>query len=370
MNLQRILLTAHKSVLETLREPGLLLFTLLLPAFFMLINYVGYGTSPRENSFPIWVTGTGPNAEALLARLSAEQYANGRPVFAIKPVDATLDVDTALRDGTTLALLTLSSAPDGSLAYTVRGNALSMGFTRASTQLDAVLTEWQNQAQGKPAYARLVERPLGLARPLNDFDAYAPGMMVFAILLLIPQTATLLGREMREGTLNRLALTRLSTLELFGGITLAQMFFAALQVALMFATALALGFHNRGSLGLAVIIGLALAFGAVGMGLGMACFIRNDSDALNTGSSVSMVQVFLSGAFFAFPAPTLFTLAGHTIGLFDILPATHAMLALQQVLVGGADLAQVGFRLAATLILGLIYFAAGALLFRSRMARR
>ena len=45
------------------------------------------------------------------------------------------------------------------------------------------------------------------------------------------------------------------------------MIVALVQVAVMFAAALALGFHNRGSLLLALLIGLALAFGSVGMGL-------------------------------------------------------------------------------------------------------
>ena len=114
---------------------------------------------------------------------------------------------------------------------------------------------------------------------------------------------------------------------------------------------------------------MVFAFGSVGMGLVVACLVRSDTDALNTGSAVSMIQVFLSGAFFAMAAPALFTLSGHIIGLFDFIPATHAMLALQQVLVSGAGLEQVAFRLAAAALLSVFYFVSGVLIF-SAVQRR
>ncbi len=79
-----------------------------------------------------------------------------------------------------------------------------------------------------------------------------------------------------------------------------------------------------------------------------------------------MLQVFLSGAFYQLPPMTVFTLAGHQIDLFDVFPATHGFSALQQVLTYGANLKEVGFRLGATLILSMIYFAVGVLIFQRR----
>ena len=76
-----------------------------------------------------------------------------------------------------------------------------------------------------------------------------------------------------------------------------------------------------------------------GQGLVVACFVENDSQAANVGSTVSMLQVFLSGAFYQLSPLTMFVVAGHQIDLFDIFPATHGLLALQQVLVYGAGLA-------------------------------
>jgi ABC-type Na+ efflux pump permease subunit len=124
-----------------------------------------------------------------------------------------------------------------------------------------------------------------------------------------------------------------------------------------------LGYNNHGSLILAVFVGLAISLSAVGMGLIVACFIENDSQAVNFGSTVTMVQVFVSGAFFPLPPMTVTTLFGHPIGFFDIFPATHGMLALQQVLNDGVGLGGIGFRLAAIVLLSGLTFAAGVVTF-------
>jgi ABC-2 type transport system permease protein len=245
-----------------------------------------------------------------------------------------------------------------------------MRFITASTLLGNFLSPQLDALVGLPKALRFVEQPLDTVAPVNEFDAYTPGMIVFAILLLIPQTAMVLARELRWGTLQRLRLTLVRARDLWVGVSLAEMVLALGQVVLMFAAALALGFHNRGSLLNAVVVGLGLSFSAIGFGLMVACFSDNDSDALNIGSTVTMLQVFMSGAFFALPPLTVFTLAGHEIGLFDFLPATHGILALQQVLVGGAGLEEIWFRMVAMVGLSLVYFAAGVVIFAQMQMRQ
>jgi ABC-2 type transport system permease protein len=83
-----------------------------------------------------------------------------------------------------------------------------------------------------------------------------------------------------------------------------------------------------------------------------------------------MVLVFLCGVFFTMPPFTLFAVAGHEIGVFDFLPATHGMLVLQQVLIGGTGLREIGFRLVVMAALSIIYFVAGIVVFGRRQVRQ
>jgi ABC-2 type transport system permease protein len=174
----------------------------------------------------------------------------------------------------------------------------------------------------------------------------------------------------RWGTLRRLRLSALRAWELLTGLCLAQLVVAVLLVVVMFACAALLGFHNRGSLWLAIGICLLVSFSAVGFGLIVACFSNNDGDALNLGAMVTMFQVFLCGAFFGLPPLTVFSVAGYEIGAFDFIPATHGLLALQQVLISGASLGQVAFRLWLTLGLSVFYFGLGVVIFSWLQMRR
>lgn len=356
----RALLVARKSLLEMLREWQLLLLVVLAPLAFLWITAFGY-SAPLLVTHPVLLMNPDSQGAPLIEELEAQRYADGRPIFDITQT-ADLDAaDVALREQTATALVTIS-AKDSTV--TIRGDALYMRFYRASTILESVVSRYADRVAGRPEIVQIVEEPLGTASPESEFDVYAPGMMVFALLLIIPQTAMLVAREIRWGTLRRLRLTRLRAWDLLAGVSLAQMIVAVAQVLIVFVSALLMGFHNQGSLWLAVVVGLAVSFSAVGLGLIVACFMENDSQAINVGSTVTMIQVFLSGSFYQLPPMTVFTLAGHQIDLFDVFPATHGFLALQQVLCYGAGLQEASFRLGATLVLSVLYFGVGVTVFQ------
>ncbi|MBN1659719.1 MAG: ABC transporter permease [Anaerolineae bacterium] len=354
----KALVVAHKTLVEIAREPQMFGLVVLLPLLFLVITATTY-TGSLLVTYQVAVTGAAPD-DPLLQKVAALHYSDGRPVFALVLMDDRAAADSALKEQEVTALLVF--APDGG-GVTLVGDALYGRFYRASTILSNLIVRHAAEAAGRVEPVRIVEEPLVAAGPETEFDLYAPGMMIFAWLMIIPQTAMLVAREVRWHTLRRLRLTRLSAWHFLGGISVSQMVVAVVQVAAVFAAALALGFHNRGSLPLAVAIGLAISFSAVGLGLITAAFSENDSQAANIGSTFAMLQVFLSGAFYQMPALTLFQVAGHRIGLFDVFPATHGFMALQQVLCYGCGLEQVGFRLAAAAVLSALYFVAGVAVF-------
>ncbi len=361
----KALVVARKSLLEMLRELQLLGLIVLFPLIFLVITAVSYN-DPFLVTHPVWVISPDPDNAELVAALESEQYANGQPIFDVTLITDRTEAEEPLKEQTLAALVIIESDGDGALSVTLRGDALYMPFYKAGTIMGRVIQEYADNAAGLPRIVRIVEEPLGAASPQNWFDWYVPGNMIFALILIVPQTAMLVAREIRWNTLRRLRITRLRAWELLAGISLAQMVVAVFQVVIMFACAVALGFRSPGSLLLAIVVGLAVCFSAVGQGLIVACFVENDSQAANLGATVGMFQVFLSGAMYPLPSLTMFTLAGREIGLFDILPASHGFLALQQVLNYGAGLREISFRLGATLLLSLFYFAVGVVIFQRR----
>jgi ABC-2 type transport system permease protein len=199
---------------------------------------------------------------------------------------------------------------------------------------------------------------------MSDFDFGVVGLVVFGIMFVIITTSTVMVRENVAGTLLRLRLTRAGAADLLLGVTLAQMVAAAVQMPITFGAALAMGFRNNGSLLLAIGIGLLLNLSAVGLGLIVAAFARNDGDAVNIGSAVMVPMVFLTDAMYPMPAAPLFTIAGRTIEAYDLLPASHAAVAMRRVLIFGDGLANVAFELVAMTVLSLLLLGLGIVLYR------
>ena len=361
-----ILVIAAKTVREILREPPLAAMLVVAPLLFLGVLRLGYG-APRTPTHPVAVFDPDGAAADLLAELEATRHQDGRPVFDLRPVTDPEQAEEQLVDRDVDALLIVS---DDSPSFTLRGEASDLHFVAASKLLRRAIHQHADRVAGRPRVTQLRQQALTRAEPDTLFDVHAPGMLVFAILLLIPQTAFYVSREIRRGTLRRLRLTRMRGGHLLAGVTLAQLGIAAIQVPLVFGAALLLGYRAEGSLLLGIGLALTLCLSAVGLGLVVACFADNDGQAVNLGAAVMMIQVIVCGAFFQLPPMTLFELADHPVGAFDLLPATHGMLALQQVLTYGDGPADVAFRTAATLALSLAAFVVGVGLFHRAQMRR
>lgn len=343
---------------EIVRDRKSFAMGVLFPLVFLVIFSFAFG-SPRLATHTVLVQNNTPAGEAVIKMLLDKRYNDGRAVFEIKEALDQENADTILREREASAMLILD-LPN----VTLRGDAVNMKFIEASRLIGNAIDEHAGLVSGEPEVVSIVEKSIAKKEPETEFDLYAPGIIIFALLLMVPQTALIAAREIRSGTLRRLRLTRVKAGDFLAGISIAQMALAIVQVLLIFAVAPLLGFHNQGSPGIAVLVALAVSFSAIGSGLVVACFIKNDSQASNIGSVVAMVQVFLSGAFFALPMPALFHFAGHEISFFDIFPATHGMMALQGVLSYGAEFHEISFRLCVTVIMSILYFAAGVAVFQ------
>ena len=365
----KVFLIARKSLVEVGREVQLLALTIALPLVFLAITWATYNAQLLR-THKIWVTRDSNMSQAMVTTLEAERYADGSQVFDIVAELDFSSAEEAIEQGQATVLVQFNeSIEEGKTKVTIYGDALSNSFYRASTLLENAIRRAVLTGSGKSPPVVVVESPLSSDGPRSEFDLYAPGMITFGLLMIIPQTAMMISREVRWKTLSRLQLSTINSWDLFAGISLAQMVIAIVQVLIVLLAALIMGFNNQGSIALAVVVGLALSASAIGQGLFVACFTEDDSVgggqiAVRDGNVLAMIQVFLSGSFYQLPPLTIFTLAGHQIDLFDIFPATHCFRALQQVLSYGDGLLEISFRLGATLVLSLFYFVVGVILFR------
>lgn len=356
-----VLLLTGRFLRELGRERAVLVAVFALPVFFFLITALAYPRDPRPRTWTLAIDASLAAEPGLEAALREARHDDGRPAFSLRLHGAGEPVpektDLAVRPG-----------PRGPIYV---GDALSIDHIAAVNRFCEV------RASLAGAAPRLVRRPAPYRTPGNDFEAYSPGMMVFAVLLLIPQTAMLVGREVRRGTMQRLRLTRLTAAGYLGGVAASQSAYAVCLGLVLLVLSVLFGFRFGGdpvtTAALTMTCLVLLGLSAVALGLVLSPFVKSDSSALNVGAVFTMLQVFLSGAFFPMPQPTVLQIGGVgetgslTIGAYDAFPATHAMRALQLAMTGGGEGAAAPMAL--VLVLSLAWFAAAVVIFQRRVLR-
>jgi ABC-2 type transport system permease protein len=176
-------------------------------------------------------------------------------------------------------------------------------------------------------------------------------------------------REVESGTLRRLRLTQVNSFELLGGITVWLVLIAILEVVLTFMVALACGFRSQGSLWLATLVGVITSLSVIGAGMIVAAFSKTVSQAFVIANFPLGLFMFMSGVMYPMPRIPLFTIFGHAIAIYDILPTTHAVLALNKIFTLGLGLKDILFELSALTLLSGIYFAVGVRVFQKRQMK-
>ena len=362
----KALSVARKTLVELWREPMLLGLLFFFPVMMIWLYDIAFGQTDQGLSryMKLLVINQDQPAEGqrlggqFIETLQTIEFEN-QPVFNISLPTSQNFAQIALREhkaallviippNFTLTLLNAAQGfpPDTPATITLIGDPASDNYAFARSLLEGLIDEFSKQAAGlKPSITIIYEYIPGTGTT-SDFDFGMPGMIVFGIMFLVVSTAMIMVRENVAGTLKRLRLTSLSAGELLLGVTQGQMFLAIIMVPLVLGTAVAFGFQSRGSLLLAIGVGLLLSLAAVGLGLVTACFAHNDSEAANLGASLGVLMVLISPALYQTPYAPLFTIAGHTVQIYDFLPTTHAAEALRRVLLLGDGFAQITYQMA------------------------
>lgn len=387
----RIWSVFRKSWRESKRDLWVVLLSMAFAPLFVFLYWLiteGTGTS----SYHVLVVNQDiPAPLASNARLSAGleimsglqemTYENGSPLLHVELIEDRSEAEAKLRDRDASALVIipedfstqLAAFQSGDLAantnLTFIGDLSNPVYMLTAIMAMTVADQYTQGFTEAPRPVEFVEIPLGASATRSEFELYVPGLFVFSIVMIIFQAAMTPARDIEAGVMRRLRLTRLSALEYLGGTSLWLIVVVLLEVLLTFATALAFGFRSQGPLWLAVLVAGITAFSAIGAGLIVACFSKSVSKAFVVANFPFGLLVFLTGSIFPLPRQVLFDLFGQGITLFDFLPPTHAVIALNKIFTLGGGLEDVLFELAALILLSGLYFGAGVWIFQHTQMR-
>jgi ABC-2 type transport system permease protein len=388
----RLLNVVLKCYREQKRDLWVLGLSLAFAPLFVVIYYLmtggtgstSYSVLVINHDQPVQVASgaTLTAGEQIILGLRDLSYKNGNPLLKVSQTQDQPATETQLRDRQAAVLLiipqdfsaTLSAYHAGdktaSTQVTLKGDLTNPYYTLASVMVMTVIDSYISDTTGAPQPVLLNEVPLGASSSRSEFENYIPGLLVMAVVLMVFQAAMMPARDIEAGTIRRLRLTGISSFEYLGGLSIWMILVAILSILVTFATAVALGFSSQGSLGLAILIDVIAALSVISIGLIVACLSKTVSHAFVIANFPLGFLMFLTGAAFPLPRPTLLTLFGHSISYADFLPPTHAVIALNKIFTLGAGLKDVYFEISALVILTILYFCIGVWLFQRTQMKR
>jgi len=376
----------RKSVREQKRDLMVLALSLAFAPLFVVLYWLmtggtgstAYGVLVINDDVSVTLANgsTLSAGKDVIKEMESLTYKNGSPLLRVSRVTDRAEAESQLRNrGAALLIIippdfsrviraTLEDGKPMTTAVTFVGDLTNPYYTIAAVTTMTAADNYIQAASPQRRPVQMVETPLGASAARTEFENYVPGLFVLSVILLVFQASMTVAREIEGGTLRRLQLTRVTSFELLGGITAWLVVVAVAEVLVTFVTAWACGFRSQGPLWIAVVVGIITSFSIIGMGMIMASFSKTVSQAFVIANFPLGFFMFLTGAAFPLPRYALLTVAGHAVGPYDVLPPTHAVVALNKVFTLGAGLGDVGYELSALLVLSAVYFAVGVWLFK------
>ena len=380
-----------KSIREQKRDLWVVGLSLAFAPLFVFIYYLmtggtgttSYGVLVINQDVPVTLSDgtTFSAADEVVKNLRDIAYQNGSPLLRVTLVEDRAEAEQKLRDRAAAALIIIptdfseqlsafrSGDTGANTDLTFIGDLTNPYYTVAAVMAMTAADAYTQDFTAAPRPVELVEIPLGASAARSEFENYVPGLLVLAVVLMVFQAAMTPARDIESGAMRRLRLTPLTAFDYLGGTSLWLGLVSVGAVFLTFATAVAFGFRSQGPLWLAILVTAITSLSIIGIGLIVACFSKTVSQAFVIANFPLGFLMFLTGAAFPLPRFTLFTLAGRGFALADLLPPTHAVVALNKIFTLGAGFKDVAFELAALTLLSALYFGIGIWLFQRTQMR-
>jgi ABC-2 type transport system permease protein len=312
-----------------------------------LVTFIVRGSQTPDVTASV-VSDGGPAGVAIAGRLAATLAEAGVTVVDSADADAArASVESGAID---VAILLPADLLAGSATIAVVTNGLDPSGEAAQLRVvSGALTG--ALAGGLAGRLPSIEHETAYGTPSDDpIAAFAPaivGFFVYFFVYLLTGVSFL--RERTGGTLERLMATPVTRGEVVAGYTIGFCLFATVQVALLMAWALGsvqvpsigplpafsigLGIQVAGGPLVAYLVVLALAVGAVSLGIFLSTFARTELQVIQFIPLVLVPQFLLSGVLFP-----VSTLPAVLQPLVRVMPLAYAVDGLRQVFVRGADL--------------------------------
>lgn len=370
-----------KGIREQLRDYWILVLILVMVPVFIAIYFLM--SNPAMVSFDVVLVNQdrGSKGEQLLQVLLKTEKEGGIPglnymrayereaaVNLLRKGDA--DVVVVIPGGFTQAVQPDGDSLSSPEIMELVGNITSLEYIVGAVWTEELINDFIMQASRRSSPVKWKETALGYSAERSEFELYVPGLLILSIIMIIFSASAAIVREPESRTLERLKISRLTSLEFLGGISLVQLIIAFLSLVFALLTAMSLGYNLiPGTLGFILLISFLTALSMISFSLIMAAMCRSIKDVAIIGTFPLFLLMFFTGAAFPINGGRLFSIGDMDFMLNHILSPTWAIQALNKVLVTGLGVRETIPELLAILVLTIFYGLLGTWAFKRRHMR-
>ena len=377
----------RKSALEQIRQYWILVLTVSMAPFFVVVYYfINESSKPHYDILLLnqdqgveTVTGTRNYGAELIESVGAFQQTRPSLPLTVKLSDDKADAVTQLEGKTADALIILpptfsqqfhelvhGEEGHGPLTVEFVGDLTYVKYLVSAVWANEIINEIAHKATGIPRPVQIVESGLGVSGQIDEFDLYIPGILILSVIMLMFTATIALVTEVENRTIVRLKLSRLTALEYLSGVSVVQVVIGIISVVLTLAVAILLGFDYAHSPGLMILIAALTSVSMIAFSLIVAALTKTVNEVLVVGNFPLFLFMFFTGAAFPIQSAPLCTIAGYPVTIQGLMSPTHAIAALNKVMILGLGLRDILPELAALLAITLLYFIIGVWAFRRR----
>lgn len=361
------------SFLRLIRDPLSLGLTIFTPPFFTLFFWIVYNNSTTDVSLAVLNEDIGVETaqkrqyygNQLILLLSDASNINEMVNLQLVSVESEKEARTMIKKGIVHGLISVPaefsvkcaqkreavwyfSLQKGILFY----DAVKLLLDRCNIQFNSILI-------GNKLLVDIKSTDLKERTKFSIYDSFVPGLLTFAIIMLVFSVSGAVSREIESGAFIHLRMSSLTPVQMISGLSIVH--FCA-GIACVFVTLLTIkltGFSFEGSFyGILILCSLTI-ISAISIGIIIASLARSRHKTLLASCIIMFLFVLFSGIMFPVPDIEVLRLGQNTVSLFDLLPTIHLHSGLTAMLFRKAEFTDISYEYYALIFLTILLSAAG-----------
>jgi ABC-2 type transport system permease protein len=382
----KIISIIARSLREQLRSYWILLLSLSMGPFFILIYFLIMESSKPQydmlvvnNDTGITIDGKTINHGDELTEFLKKSFPGQIPsTFKVIEVSRRDQSEELLRNRDADALIIIDKlfsqslekqkAGDSSATSQIEfiGDLTSTNYLISAVWANEIVNEYALNTTNSKRVIQVNETALGSSGSINDFDMIVPGILILSLIMLMFTASIAFVSEVENKTIMRLKLSKISAFEYISGISIVQLIVGIISLLLTLLTAIILGFNYTGSITIMILIASLTSLSIISFSLIIAAATRSAAEVLVVGNFPMFLFMFFTGAAFPLKSNTLFTVADYPISIMGLMTPTHAISALNKTLIMNMDFKSIAPEIISIVLLTIVYFAIGAIIFKQR----